>query len=83
MRQLGCAAQHFTDGPLFADIACNAWDDTQKVWVETTLSEESTYTFIVRHEPLGTSGAPCEADSAAIIAAHPYTMTIVGHVHTF
>jgi hypothetical protein len=62
--------------------ACNSWDATQKAWLESTLATPTTYTFVVRHEPAGTS-CPCMSDMTAILAQYPYTMMIVGHSHTY
>ena len=66
----------------FIIAACNAWDSTQKEWLDTQLARTTTYTFIARHEPLGVA-APCTAEMDAMLAAHPYTMFLSGHSHTF
>jgi hypothetical protein len=67
----------------FVFVACNAWDTTQSSWLTTALSEQTTYTFVVRHEGVDTmSQTPCAA-SQTIINAHPLTMLIVGHTHTY
>jgi hypothetical protein len=63
-------------------VACNSWDATQKSWLESTLATESTYTFIVRHEPAG-AYAPCISDMTSMLVQYPYTMLIVGHSHTY
>ncbi len=31
-------------------VAANAWSSTQATWLESTLSQPTTYTFVVRHE---------------------------------
>ena len=63
-------------------IAANAWTDAQGAWLDKTLSVPTTYTFIVRHEPSSANTAPGVTPSDAIIAKHPYTLIIVGHIHT-
>jgi hypothetical protein len=64
-------------------LACNAWDNPQITWMNTELARPTTFTFVVRHEPAGTTAAPCEADVARALAAYPYNLSIVGHIHTF
>jgi hypothetical protein len=68
----------------FVFAAANAWDDAQASWLEAALSKPTTYTFVVRHEP-DFDNADCEgcADSDKIIKAHPYTLLVVGHTHTY
>jgi hypothetical protein len=67
----------------FVFIACNAWDSTQASWLQTELAKTSTYTFVVRHEGTNAvSQTPCNA-SQATIDAHPLTLLIVGHTHTY
>ena len=64
-------------------VACNAWNATQATWLDQQLSQATTYTFVVRHE--GTSAVsqtPCQA-SQTTINAHPLTLLIVGHTHTY
>jgi hypothetical protein len=64
-------------------VAGNAWSPSDAVWLDSVLSQPTTYTFIVRHEPKAASNAPgCKA-SEAIMAKHPYTLAIVGHTHTY
>ena len=64
-------------------VAGNAWNDAQAAFLESALSEATTYTFIVRHEPSNTFAAPGVAPSEAIIAKHPLTLELVGHTHTY
>ncbi len=64
-------------------IAANAWSPAQATWLETTLAAPTTYTFIVRHEPKNNTQAPGVAPSEAIMAQHPYTLSIVGHTHSY
>ena len=35
----------------FVITAANAWDTAQQTWLQSTLAQKTTYTFIVRHEP--------------------------------
>lgn len=64
-------------------IAANAWTKAQATWLANVLSQPSTYTFIVRHEHSFANTAPGVLPSESIIAAHPYTMLIVGHQHAY
>jgi hypothetical protein len=65
-------------------VAANAWSTDQASWLESTLAQSTTYTFIVRHESKGTSGGPPGlSGSETIMARHPYTLAIVGHTHTY
>lgn len=64
-------------------VACNAWDAGQASWLDAALAEPTTYTFVVRHEGVDAlSGSPCSA-SQPILEAHPLTLLIVGHTHTY
>jgi hypothetical protein len=67
----------------FVFIAANAWTPDQATWLERALSEPTTYTFVVRHEPHDADTAPGVGPSTHIIAAHPLTLLIVGHSHTY
>ncbi len=67
----------------FAFVAANAWDDAQARWLDNVLSESTTYTFVLRHEPHDAINAPGVTPSAEIMARHPMTMLITGHVHTY
>jgi predicted phosphodiesterase len=67
----------------FVFVACNAWSSTQQTWLTTALSESTDYTFVVRHEGTSATTAPCEQPSDTIIQAHPLTLLIVGHTHTY
>ena len=64
-------------------VAANAWSDEQAAWLETTLSTPTTYTFVVRHEPDYATAVDGVNKSGAILAAHPLTLLITGHVHTY
>jgi hypothetical protein len=63
--------------------ACNAWDATQQQWLSQQLAQATTYTIVVRHEPMGTSGAPCVSQMDTMLSQSTYNLFIVGHSHTF
>lgn len=67
----------------FVFVAANAWSTAQDSWLDRTLSEPTTYTFVVRHEAHDAETAPGVAPSATIMTRHPLTMLIVGHTHTY
>lgn len=67
----------------FVFIAANAWDSTQQSWLQTTLAQQTTYTFIMRHESASANTAPGVTPSEQIMAQYPYTLAIVGHTHTY
>jgi hypothetical protein len=65
-------------------VAANAWDNSQASWLTTAMAKTTTYTFVIRHESATTSpGPPGIAGSEAIMAKYPYTLSIVGHTHTY
>ena len=64
-------------------IAANAWTAAQAHWLDLVLAEPTTYTFAVRHEPHYSATAPGVDASAPILAAHPLTMLITGHTHSY
>jgi hypothetical protein len=67
----------------FVFIAANAWDSTQASWLDSTLAQSTTYTFVVRHEPASATTAPGVGPSETIMKKHPYTLAIVGHSHEY
>jgi hypothetical protein len=67
----------------FVFVAANAWDAAQSSWLDSTLSQTTTYTFILRHESASANTAPGVTPSEQIMAKHPYTLSIVGHTHTY
>jgi hypothetical protein len=67
----------------FVFIACNAWDATQRTWLENELSQATTHTFVLRHQPSSDDKGPCTRETNSIIARHPYSMLLVGHEHTY
>lgn len=64
-------------------VAANAWDTAQADWLTAELSKPTTYTFVVRHEGAIANTAPGVTPAEQIMAAHPYTLSIVGHAHTY
>ena len=67
----------------FVFIAANAWTSAQSSWLDSTLAQPTTYTFVVRHEPAAANTAPGVSPSEQIMAKYPYTLSIVGHSHTY
>jgi hypothetical protein len=67
----------------FVFVAANAWTSAQASWLTATLSSPTTYTFVIRHESITANTAPGVTPSEAIIKAHPLTLRIVGHAHTY
>jgi hypothetical protein len=67
----------------FVFIAGNAWNPTQAVWLDKVLSQPTTYTFALRHEPHYSNTAPGVDPSTTILAEHPLTMLITGHTHSY
>ena len=68
----------------FVFIAANAWDSTQQSWLTTQLAQPTTYTFIMRHESIQSSGVPTGVTaSEQLITAHPYTLELLGHTHEY
>jgi hypothetical protein len=81
--EIDVAAQDATWTAKFLFVAANAWDATQAAWLDQALSQTTTYTFIVRHEPAQANTAPGVIPSETAMAAHPYTLAIVGHSHEY
>jgi hypothetical protein len=67
----------------FVVIAANAWSLAQENWLDSELAKPTTYTFVFRHEPAAATTAPGVLPSEAIMARHPFTLSIVGHRHTY
>jgi Calcineurin-like phosphoesterase len=67
----------------FVFIAANAWNATQAAWLDLVLTEPTTYTFVVRHEPHDSNTAPGVDPSQQTLAKHPLTMLLTGHSHTY
>ncbi len=77
-----------TDGSWTAKFiftAANAWDSTQNTWLSNTLNVNTTYTFIIRHEPANDARAPGVTPSENLMApafnAGHLTLSITGHTH--
>jgi hypothetical protein len=66
----------------FVFVAANAWDTAQQDWLQNTMSQQTTYTFVIRHERSSVS-SPGTSPSNQIIAQFPYTLLMVGHTHTY
>jgi hypothetical protein len=67
----------------FVFVAANAWTSAQSSWLDSTLSQPTTYTFLVRHESASANTAPGVSPAEQIMSQHPYTLSIVGHSHTY
>jgi predicted dithiol-disulfide oxidoreductase (DUF899 family) len=68
----------------FVFVAANAWGDDQQAWLAATLAQRTTYTFVIRHEPHDAANAPPGVSgSETLLAQHPFTLSIVGHTHTY
>jgi hypothetical protein len=81
--QVNVAASDNSWTAKFVFIAGNAWSSAQATWLDNALSQTTTYTFVVRHEPTEANTAPGVTPSQAIMANHPYTLAITGHTHTY
>jgi hypothetical protein len=70
----------------FVMTAANAWDSAQQTWLQNTLAQKTTYTFVVRHEPSDTAVTdvpPGVAGVDALLVQYPYTLLLVGHTHNY
>lgn len=67
----------------FVFVAGNAWTSAQSTWLAGVLAQATTYTFILRHEPASANTAPGVTPAEQIMAKYPYTLSIVGHTHTY
>jgi hypothetical protein len=67
----------------FLFVPGNAWSQTQANWLDAAMSRATTYTFLVRHESASASTAPGVNPAETIMTHHPYTLSIVGHTHTY
>jgi hypothetical protein len=69
----------------FIFVAANAWDANQQAWLQSTLAVNTTYTFIIRHEPSNDARAPGTTPSENLMApafnAGHLTLSITGHTH--
>jgi hypothetical protein len=69
----------------FVMTAANSWDSAQQTWLQSTLAQKTTYTFVVRHEPSDATPPlpPGVAGVDAVLANAAYTLLITGHNHTY
>jgi|SRR5579883_2027818 len=67
----------------FLFVAANAWTQDQATWFAQAMARATTYTFVVRHEPRTSSTAPGVTPSELVMYDHPYTLSFVGHTHTY
>ncbi|HEY6463281.1 MAG TPA: metallophosphoesterase, partial [Polyangiaceae bacterium] len=69
----------------FVVTAANSWSTAQQTWLQTTMAQKTTYTFVMRHEPSDATPPvpPGVAGVDAILASNPYTLLITGHSHTY
>lgn len=71
----------------FLFIAANAWNDAQAAWLTEAIAVPTRYTFVIRHQPTPDAGKPSTAagiaGSNAILAGHPVTLYLYGHVHEY
>jgi hypothetical protein len=67
----------------FLFVAANAWSQTQADWLAQAMGKTTTYTFLIRHESASADTAPGVNPAEVIMSQHPYTLSIVGHTHTY
>lgn len=68
----------------FVFVAPNAWDSTQAAWLTKTMEQNTTFTFVVKHEP-DYDNSECSGCGASdqILESYPVTLYIYGHTHTY
>jgi hypothetical protein len=64
-------------------LAANAWGPAQESWLAQQLSDPTTYTILVRHEPDNATEAPGVMPSGSAMLGVPYTLLLLGHTHEF
>jgi hypothetical protein len=64
-------------------IAANAWNSTQQSWLQQQMSDPTTYTFVMRHEPPADTQAPGVGPSESIVQSSSYTLELLGHTHEY
>jgi hypothetical protein len=70
----------------FIIIADDAWNATQSSWLTTQLTDtdqNSKFTFVSKHHPVGNSDQTFFADIDKIVLAHKYTLFMTGHSHEY
>jgi hypothetical protein len=77
-----------TDGSWTAKlifVSANGWNTAQQTWLQNTLNVDTTYTFVVRHEPASDARAPGVTPSESMMSsaygAGHLTLSITGHTH--
>jgi len=71
---------------VFIVIADDAWDATQKAWLETQLTDadaHAKYTFVSKHHPDGNTDQPAFQGIYDQVRKHKYTLFLTGHSHLF
>jgi hypothetical protein len=61
--------------------ACNEWNSTQQSWLQSQLATATTYTFVVRHMPMGSNG-PCNSQMDPMLRNATLDGLLAGHTHT-
>ncbi|MFO0579392.1 MAG: metallophosphoesterase [Polyangia bacterium] len=64
-------------------IANDAWDAAQGAWLDRQLATPTRYTFVFRHQYWGSHGTTHDAEIQPIVQAHPFTLFIAGHDHSY
>lgn len=72
----------------FVFVACNAWSTQQAAWLNTALSQPTTYTFAIWNEPVSANTAPCLSGTGSnnaltILNQYPYSLLINGFIGTY
>jgi hypothetical protein len=67
----------------FVFVAANAWSAEQSNWLRDQLSQNTAYTFVIRHEPPDTTETPGVSPSESIIHQFPVTQVFCGHAHAY
>jgi hypothetical protein len=71
---------------VFLVVADDAWDDTQRAWLEQQLTDadaHAKYTFVSKHHPDGNTDHPEFQDIYDLVTAHKYTLFFTGHSHLY
>ena len=67
----------------FLFVAANAWDALQQSWLQRQLADSTTYTFVVRHEPISDNKAPGVNPSEDLVTQAKLTLELNGHEHEY
>jgi hypothetical protein len=69
----------------FVVTAANSWGPAQQSWLNTTMAQKTTYTFVIRHEPSDAYPPlpPGVGGVDTALGTYPYTLLITGHSHTY